>query len=71
MIATTTILRCRGGGGDGVEDKAATVLKAAACVLRGIHTRDDAAAALQSLVAVRATAGPPATRTGEFYFIIG
>ena len=59
------------GGGDGVEDKAATVLKAAACVLRGIHTRDDAAAALQSLVAVRATDGLPATRTGEFYFIIG
>ena len=52
----------------GEDSKAATVLKAAVGVLHGMRTRDDAAAALQSL-AVLATAGPPATQTGEFCFI--
>ena len=68
MIATTLILRRRGGGGLG-EDKAACILKAAAGVLHGMRTRDDVAAALQSLVTRTPTARPPAAQTGEFYFI--
>ena len=51
---------------DDLAQEAASLFKVAAGVLHGIRAQDDAAAALQS-VAVPA-AGPPAARTGEFFY---
>ena len=51
---------------DDLAQEAASLLKVAAGVLHGMRAQDDMAAALQSVAGP--AAGPPAARTGEFFY---